>query len=463
MEPTFGVYFAIALVGSVVLFALTMATPVRHLLHSFSRNSFATIGILGVFFLLFWPGSSTEVHKQGDSLDLIRILRVVFFLTLSAWCTFYLYRFRAWPRDTRLHWYVLYIAVCAFSVFYSPNRLETLWKTFELVGLVLFAVVLRNKISKQQLGTGFLMEMFSYLFFGICVFSMVGWLMFPDFAYAISEDGVELNKDSAWGIFPRVNPNMLSQIGAMTAYVGFAYAMVRRRFGLRDLIFIIVGCAVLVMAHSRTSFLALALAVLLMPVLLGNKRILLIAITGFVLLVISSGSLLIEYLSRGQSQDQILSLTGRVYMWAIAWKSFLAHLWLGLGFYAGHKTLTMEGVMMAYSTVDNTYLESLVDVGLIGTFFLVSFMALTVAGCARMTRTCKVRGATELLTSIVSTGMIFIVLLRSFLGPSIQFFHVNALLVLMIVLVIEDYAQGLRETKVALQPDLPDGFALKSG
>lgn len=438
MEPTFLAYVAIAVLGGSVLLVLTCATPVRTSFKALRKSRLLTFGLLSVVALLFWPEPASDAYSGDSPLGLSRVVRIVVLLSVFGWCCAILCKRMTWPKKTKLNWYVAYAGVCAASVAYSPRPLETTWKAFELVVLLTYAMVLRRQLTNKRIGPDDIVQCVAYTCFALCVFAISGWLLYPEVAHNIglSPDAVEINRQSVWSIFPRINPNMLGQIGAMTAYIGFASAAAKRSAGLRDLIYFSAGLTTLLLAHSRTSFAALLFTMMVALLLVKSRKVLLLTSALGVAIFLLAGGAIFEFLARGQTTEQLLSLTGRAYMWSVAWDSFLENPWLGKGFYVGHKLLAID-IAMPYSTVDNTYLESLVNVGVAGTTFLLMFVGATSVASVDLIRKARRRSQGEFVTAIISGGLMLIMLVRSVTGPSFQALHLNALLVLFVALIAE--------------------------
>jgi O-antigen ligase len=132
--------------------------------------------------------------------------------------------------------------------------------------------------------------------------------------------------------------------------------------------------AELFMTRTRTALL-LGVLVLLLTVLLNVKLRPLLAT--YAILIAGAGALLAfttyqdevaSYFRRGQSRIAFQTLTGRTDVWSVAWAVVEEKPLTGLGFYAGHR-LGMP-ILNAYqerSNLDNTWIEALVDVGVLGT------------------------------------------------------------------------------------------------
>jgi O-antigen ligase len=89
---------------------------------------------------------------------------------------------------------------------------------------------------------------------------------------------------------------------------------------------------------------------------------------------------LVGFFTRGQDTEQLSSLTGRLELWNVALTAVDERPILGFGYYSGHRFSLVEraSFVSERSNLDNTWLESLVDVGVVGAVPLVLFVAVGV-------------------------------------------------------------------------------------
>ena len=119
------------------------------------------------------------------------------------------------------------------------------------------------------------------------------------------------------------------------------------------------------------------------------------------------------YLLRGQTSQQLDSLTGRKEIWASAEQVWHEHPFFGVGYYTGHR-LSLPGLSIFQSNIDNTWLETLVDVGILGATALALFC---LTGLVRLLRSGEIAGDVRLwAASIAVYGLVI-----SFINPTIQF------------------------------------------
>ncbi len=119
-----------------------------------------------------------------------------------------------------------------------------------------------------------------------------------------------------------------------------------------------------------------------------------------------------DFLQRGQTAQQFDSLSGRTVIWKAAYQVWQHNQTFGLGYYSGHR-LGIPGLQQTQSNIDNTWLETLVDVGIIG---LIPLALFAITGTWRLWRTKELRGDARLW----AMGSALYILAISFINPTIQ-------------------------------------------
>jgi O-antigen ligase len=452
MHVPLSVYITVVLVGCLVLSVFARISPITDWWRGLAANRFYAATIIAVWGILLWPQSQADAYVQGSEMGALRAVRILVFTAVFGIACVRILRIGRYPRTTLLAPYVLYVAICGASAAYSPAPLETLWKAFELVVVltVAFAWLLGTKgspSSATQLLHGLLFVMFA-----VVVWALVGVALFPNIAYRLWDGVREVSTASASGIVPSVNANTLGQL-AGTVFVAGAILLLEpgSRFG--GVLVAAVGLAGLIAAHSRTSL--VAAAAITAAVLWAQRR--LRAMTFAVPLVAAAAFLgadvLGTFFARGQDLDALRSMTGRAHMWAIAWEAFLGAPWLGSGFYAGHKALALYDLVEFYSSLDNTYLEALVDVGIIGTVGLVYF------GLSVGVRSwCVLVGRVPIPLARWDGALLFIlagfVLIRSVTGPTYQVLHINVTVMLTCAVALAVFRGAKRSRRAGAAAEL---------
>ena len=199
--------------------------------------------------------------------------------------------------------------------------------------------------------------------------------------------------------------------------------------------------------------LAIALLVRMRRKPLSSAAILACAVGGAILLLPSLSPEIHSYFLRGQTSQQLDSLTGRTQIWSAAVHTWHQHPVFGLGYYTGHR-LGIPGLQEGQSNIDNTWLETLVDVGILG---LVALALFALTGLNRLVRCRDITGDVRLW----ALAMAVYGLLISFINPTIQS-PASTLVVLGVLLLcagprpkerLEDgLAQWMRDPAESLPP-----------
>ncbi len=152
--------------------------------------------------------------------------------------------------------------------------------------------------------------------------------------YSLGKLGFRLS-----GLYPGQGSNRLGDLGAIVGVVCFSrlFPLAKRRYDRFWYVLVLLFClGTIIASQTRTALAGLALGMALVFVLTGRTvRLLLIlgVAAGLAMMAGGAGSLM-EYLQRGQSQAEMLSLSDRLTWWAAALDMFRAHPWTGLGAFA---------------------------------------------------------------------------------------------------------------------------------
>ncbi|WP_027358829.1 O-antigen ligase family protein [Desulforegula conservatrix] len=433
------VYFNIVIIGSIILFVLSRFKPVSIWKQAFFSDKLFLITSLIICCMLFWPNNYREsAFSIESSLGANRYIRIIAYLLIFAYCSFKLHTKHSFIRMSYVKWYIIYIIVCFLSAFYSPFPEETLWKSFELL-LCVTLVFLYFQSSRHEKDYYYkLVHGLTFIIFALVLFSLVGILIYPELSRDVGtvfireNTMVDITSISMGGIIPQIHPNTLSQLSGIIFFIGITTFYYEKRHKNGCFFVILVGLLTLLIAHSRTSIIATIIFFLLYLVFNNKWRsIVTIVITGIIAFVLYSDFIL-AFILRGQDKNLFLSMSGRSNIWSIAYNAFIEDPLLGKGFYSGHKSLDMSKILSVFSNIDNTYLESLVNVGVIGTFFLITFAFTLVFDSFKMLIVQRRIWSTDDYI-ILSYLCIFesFVIFRSFAGPSYQIMHINLFIMLV--------------------------------
>ena len=292
----------------------------------------------------------------------------------------------------------LYGLVCLTSAFWSVKPSWTLYKSAEfLLDVGVLAAVLATVESTETYAKFF---NWTLILCGIeLLWTWMGAVIWPEEALHSTYP------ERLVGVFPIQSANAIGASGAILAIVAFSRLLPLRgcRFERSwNILLFCFGVASMLACKTRAALAGFAFALLL--VLAFSPRARRLAMAGAVLLlaaytvslvfsaapqpdalwsrVASPSGGVLSFLERGQSRDQLESLTGRTEWWHLAWQEFMTHPLIGLGAYAGGKFgVLSKGGFGDTPQLHSDYLETLVGtsfwglipllIGLFGTWWLL--------------------------------------------------------------------------------------------
>ncbi|WP_433802936.1 O-antigen ligase family protein [Actinomycetospora sp. CA-084318] len=266
--------------------------------------------------------------------------------------------------------------------------------------------------------------------------TIVGAFIAPSLAFAVAK-GEEISRLGS--IIPQISANPLAYValaGLLSIAIRIGPDFVSKRPWLQ-VVLAFAYVAVLLLTRTRIGV-ALAVLVILLAVVFGLRHrplpsvLFLLASVPFALLILSYTSSVTEYFLRGQDDQSLETLTGRTVIWRVAFQSVSDNPIAGLGYYSGHRLgLTALPSAQLQSNLDNTWLELLVDVGIIGTLPVAIFAIIAVA------RSVQNAGSPESYRPFAALLVIFGVL-TSFVNPTLQAPSMTLVLLLVSTLCLRD-------------------------
>ena len=273
---------------------------------------------------------------------------------------------------------IFFIFSCwgALSTLWSIAPSVTLYKSVEYgTMLVLFALtvsVIRYSAREAHKRLFALQGIFDwnwFLIFSLLVSVYIGLLIWPEY-------GIMPNKSvlgfSVEGALPALSANGVGQLAAIMAIVALVRALLKPGSRLVYVPLLAFSLITMVLAQSRSPILGFVLAVI---VVLGVSRrfgFLAIAasLAGAIVLIYSQT--ILEFLRRGQSDQELMTLTGRTRFWESSLESVRESPLTGYGAYAGGRYVVQGPVTSGDgpTTVHSFWVEVLVDTGVVG-FLLV--------------------------------------------------------------------------------------------
>ena len=270
---------------------------------------------------------------------------------------------------------------CAVSTIWSVNPPWTFYKSLEfLIDLALLAAILAVVHSSEDYETLF---NWNWILCGLLIASAwVGAVIWPKEAledgYSLGTLGVRLN-----GLFPGQGSNRLGDLGAILGVVCFSriFPFGKRHYDRFWYVLVLLACvATIVFAQTRTALAGLLLGMILVLVLTGRAgKMLLFGVTALGAVVLSgAGKMMLNYLQRGQSQAEMVSLSDRLNWWTVAFDMLRQHPWTGLGAFAAGTFAVFEKLgLNNVGPLHSDYVETLVGSSFWGFVPLV----LAILGC----------------------------------------------------------------------------------
>ncbi|WP_432676782.1 O-antigen ligase family protein [Rhodococcus pyridinivorans] len=122
-----------------------------------------------------------------------------------------------------------------------------------------------------------------------------------------------------------------------------------------------------------------------------------------------------EFVLRGQDEQGLSTLTGRTVIWDRVPALITGDEWWGWGYYAGHRVglPARDSLFRGYSNLDNTWIESVVGVGLLGAGGLAVFMLF---GTIRTIKATRGMGSYRLFAVLLTLGVTGLTLIN----PTVQ-------------------------------------------
>ena len=380
-----------------------------------------------------------------NPLDTVRTFRIIVLLFVSVPALMFtaLSTKRAGASGS-LFWMALYALLAMFSTAYSLFPLLSLYKGFEVAAFVALGLYLGTTLYTWQ----DIQDMVNILLLALwylIVSALIGVIVAPSVAWYWGIAG-GLMSFSLQGVFPDINPNTLTQLAGLVACCSlvrvFQVSKVSQKVGLSLVFFTALLC--MVSSHSRTSLLAFLIAVVFILTVYKKKGLALLSMTlgGLLSIFFALSDVIVSYFMKGQTTEQFSTLSGRTTFWPLVWEWISKSPILGHGFYSSQKFL------FGVPTVDNTYLEVLLGVGLIGfTVFSLAILGVIInLWRARPLATSQIKENDHIFVWTQLVVIFIFLFFRSLTGPSFQILHIN-LTIFILVTVGAGEAWKLKKTE----------------
>ncbi len=318
-----------------------------------------------------------------------------------------------------------YSLLCVASTLWSVYPAWTLYKSMEyLVDVAMLAAVL---VTVRSIDAYRNLLNWTWTLYGLLLASVwLGVLIWPEEALHPG-NGVGILGVQLEGIFPAVSANSVGEFGAVLAIVALS-RLLRARGPKSDracygLLFV-ASFVTMILAQCRSALAGFVLGAIL--VLSLSKRAWLSLALGcgttlFTFYLAASG-LLWDFLRRGESDQDIQGLSGRVQFWQLGWQKFLEHPLVGYGAYAAGRSFIVTRLREDPGSMHSEYLEVLMGTGLLGMVTVVVTL-LAIWWCLLRSLRTSSLDPFENSLSVEASGVMAVVSVRSFFTPNL-FWHV---------------------------------------
>jgi len=253
------------------------------------------------------------------------------------------------------------------------------------------------------------------------------------------------------GVFPAVARNSVGQFASIIVLVSFVRLLSRNDQKLLNITLLLLSLVLLIIAQTRSAILPVLVAVPLLLILTRHWRTLLIlAVVAMAIILLSStGNVLEDYLRRGQQDDQIASLTGRVDWWQLGIHAWKDRPFSGFGAFTAGRFIVGREFSETLSSTHSTYVEVLLGTSFWGLIPLLALIATIwgslIAEQFRLTRHANA-DALRLSLNSEAIAVMCVLTVRSFFSvPMIWHFPFDFLLIVI-------YVSYLRRRRTADNP-----------
>lgn len=178
---------------------------------------------------------------------------------------------------------------------------------------------------------------------------------------------------SIQGALPAIAANAVGQLGAILGLVSFVRLLLKSGSRILYGVLLAISLVTMVLTQSRSPILAFAVAVV--AVLLASRRFKLLALSGVLgvaVLLTQYGQLVYEFMRRGQSENSLMTLTGRISYWKASLAAVRERLLGGYGAYDGGRYVLSSSLGdTSTATVHSLWVEVLLDTGVVGVILIL--------------------------------------------------------------------------------------------
>ena len=359
------------------------------------------------------------------------------------------------------------------STIWSVSPLGTLFKSIEYsVMLALFALVgstiyLTFKEHRQRLiALKGVFDWHWFLMFLLMISVYAGVIVFPEYAILLGyRDQTGILGFSVQGALPGLSANAVGTVGAITGVVSVVRLQLVPRSRILWVALLLVSLLTMVLTQSRSPILAFMVAVIV--VLVIGRRFGFLIVSGVLLgtaLFARYGHLVYEFMMRGQNEQNLTSLTGRVARWQASFEALRDQPLIGYGANAGGRMVMESALGETGSDVHNTFVEVLLDTGVVGLIILVAGLAATWIWMFRIYSHATANPIGRLLW-FESVGILSVLSVRSMFAVTLvwSWYVLNLGVILVFISVMRRQIVEVRHTGTSSAQPLPAARRRRSG
>lgn len=321
---------------------------------------------------------------------------------------------------TRMHTGLLaYVGLCVFSVLYSPTKAFSAGAAAILAAQVMLVIAL----STQYRSAADIDRTLKWLFSALAVKIVLSWSLLAVDPALVFERSSAFTEAKLFA-FPRfaglAGPNTTALNAAVLITIAVAAIFVDGIKRSKALIaFGSLGVLTLVLTQSRTAMLAVVVASAVVAFYSHRKAFVALCLIAAILSPIAlewDSTDLLRVASRTGREDEALSMAGRTAIWSAVTERIADSPLFGFGYGSGRYIigrLQIEGATRPFHSAHNFFLESTLNVGLVGTALLTAMLlaafrsALTRRRWSRLGTRAETQRLTllALLTVVLVNGM----------------------------------------------------------
>ena len=354
-----------------------------------ARNDWARricwIGAIGSF-IYSTPGTSESLR-----IDVFAALRGI----LPIFCYFLSFLI-CFPRDAHLRringkpelFLTVFILYCCLSSIWSYNSIGSLLKSINLGFAYLCVFRIPTLVTNSKFAFNQLFRI-STLFI---IAGLIEFILVPDLVFS-RPSPTEAKRFNI--IVPQIGANLLGIVlFVLIASLITGNFMQQKKFRHIKFFYMAILLLLLYEAHSRLIFATVILVSYYLAIRTAQRlefgssrgtyaRISVFWATLIVInFLISSESVqggVVSFFTRGQDSQGLSTLTGRTNVWSEALSFGNEKPIFGHGFYSGHRYAlgSISTIIRSHNNLDNTWIETYIDLGLLGIFLLACLIAFT--------------------------------------------------------------------------------------